>query len=296
MVPLLTDADVRPLLSPEVAVAAARRARADAHRGDLAGLPRVSVDAGEHTFVVTAGGYAAGPAGFRAYGLWPGPSDQAVLVWDGDGALQGIVVGSELGVRRTGALGGVAVDVLARPGASQVGVVGSGVQAWAQLWAIAAVRPLERVDVWSPSPKHRESFARRARAELDLDARAAESARAAVADAGIVVLATRSTELVIEPAWVAPGAHVTTVGPKSRSGHETPSELADAAAIVASDAPAQAAAYGEPFFTSRPLTHLGRLVAEPGDAAHSGDAVTLYCSTGLAGSEVVLAAALLERA
>jgi len=42
-----------------------------------------------------------------------------------------------------------------------------------------------------------------------------------------------------------------------------------------------------------PLTHLGRLVAEPGDAARGGEAITLYCSTGLAGSEVVLAAALL---
>jgi len=293
---MLTDADVRRLLSPEVALAAARRALADAYRGDLAAPPRVSVDAGELTFVVTAGGYAAGPAGFRAYGLWPGRSDQAVVVWDGSGALQGIVVGSELGARRTGALGGVAVDVLARPGAARVAVVGSGVQAWAQLWAIAAVRPIERVDVWSPSPEHRLSFARRARAELDLNAAAAESARAAVDGAGIVVLATRSTEPVIEPEWVVPGTHVTTVGPKSRSGHETPPALADHAAIAASDAPGQAAAYSEPFFTSRPLTHLGRLVAEPGEAARSGDAITLYCSTGLAGSEVVLAAALLERA
>jgi ornithine cyclodeaminase len=295
MARLLTDADVSRLLSPEVAVAAARRALVDAYRGALAAPPRLSVDAGEHTLVMTAGGYADGPVGFRAYGLWPGASDQAVLVWDGAGALQGIVVGSELGARRTGALGGVAVDVLARRDASRVAVIGSGVQAWTQLWAITAVRALERVDVWSPSVDHRTRFAGRARTELGLEAHAAESARAAVAGADIVVLATRSTVPVIQPEWLAPGVHVSTVGPKSRSAHETPAELADAAALVASDAPAQAAAYAEPFFTSRPLTHLGRLAAEPAEAARGDDDVTLYCSTGLAGSEVVLAAALLER-
>jgi len=55
-----------------------------------------------------------------------------------------------------------------------------------------------------------------------------------------------------------------------------------------------AAAYGAPFFTSRELTHLGAALA--GDAAgRGGDAdITLYASTGLAGSEVVIARRLLE--
>lgn len=294
MVRLVTDADVRRLLSPQVAVAAARQALVDAHRGSLAAPPRARVDAGDHAFVLTAGGYAGGPVGFRVYGTWPGASDQAVLVWDGAGALTGVVVGSELGPRRTGALGAVAVDVLARADARRLAVVGSGVQAWAQVWAITAVRGLGRVEVWSPTADHREGFARRARERLGLDAHAAGSARAALAEADIVVLATRSERPVIEAEWVAPGAHVTTVGPKARSAHETPAALADAAALVASDAPAQAAAYAEPFFTARPLAHLGGLIAEP--AARDERDITLYCSTGLAGSEVVVAAALLERA
>lgn len=246
MVRLLTDADVERLVSPDVALAAARRALADADRGLLAAPPWVRVDAGEQTFVLTAGGYARGSVGFRAYGRWPGASDQALLVW-GTTARWGVVVGSELGARRTGALGGVAVDVMARADARRLAVVGSGVQAWAQVWAIAGVRPLERVEVFSPTRDHCER------------------------------------------------THVTTVGPKAQSGHETPPGLADAAALVASDAPDQAAAYSEPFFTARPLTHLGRLVAEPADAARGEGDITLHCSTGLGGSEVVLAAALLER-
>ena len=232
---VLTQSDVVRDLTAELAVAAARRALADAHAGRLAGPPRARIEVGEHGFVFTAGGYADGQVGLRVYGLWPGDSDQAVLVCDDDGALAGVVAGTELGARRTGALGGVAVDVLSPPGARRVGVVGSGRQAWSQLWAIAAVRPVETVAVHSPTAAHRERFAERARAELGLAAEVASSAREAVRGADVVVLATRSEAPVVEAGWIEPGAHVSTVGPKAAAAHETPPELAAAAAIVASD-------------------------------------------------------------
>ena len=88
--------------------------------------------------------------------------------------------------------------------------------------------------------------------------------------------------------------HGRAVGPRAAGAYETPPGLAEAAALVVSDSPAQAAAYGAPFFTSRELTHLGAVLA--GDAVGRGsDAdITLYASTGLAGSEVVIARRLLE--
>ena len=243
----------------------------------------------------TAGGYADGPIGFRVYGLWPGSSDQAVVVWSGDGRLTAVVIGSELGTRRTGALGAVAVDVLARSEAVQVGLIGSGAQAWSQLWAIRAVRPVARVTVFSPIESHRLEFAARARSELGIDSGAVSEPAEAVRGADILVLATRSQSPVIDASWVEPGTHVNTVGPKTRSGHETPPELASRASVVVSDAPGQAAAYGEPFFTPRPLQHLGRfLVGRP--PTRGPDEITLYCSTGLAGSEVVIADALVRAA
>ena len=291
---VLLDTHVRSQLDAVEAGEAARRALIDAHRGRLAAPPRLHVELGEHGLVFTVGGYVDGPVGFRVYGLWPGDSDQAVLVWDGTGRLSGCVVGNELGARRTGALGGAAVDALARPDSTTVGVVGSGVQAWTQLWAISAVRRPSSVRIFSPTTENREAFARRAQAELGLSAAACDAAEDAVADADIVVLATRSERPVVDAAWIRPGAHVNTVGPKLASAHETPTELADAAAVVVTDSPEQAAGYGEPFFTSRPLTHLGAVLA--GDAPGRADdrAVTLYCSTGLAGSEVVVAETLLS--
>ena len=291
---VLLDADVRSQLDAAEALEAARRALIDAYRGRLAAPPRLHAELGEHGLVFTVGGYVDGPVGFRVYGLWPGDSDQAVLVWDGTGRLSGCVVGNELGARRTGALGGAAVDALARPDSATVGIVGSGVQAWTQLWAISAVRSLSSVRIFSPTPDNREAFAGRALAELGLSAAACDTAQDAVADADIVVLATRAERPVVDAAWIRPGAHVNTVGPKLASAHETPTKLADAAAVVVTDSPDQAAGYGEPFFTSRPLTHLGAVLA--GDAPGRADDrdITLYCSTGLAGSEVVVAETLLS--
>jgi alanine dehydrogenase len=290
---VLLDDDVRARLDPTIAVDAARRALVDAYRGALSAPPRLRADVGDNALVFTAGGYSEGPVGFRVYGLWPGDADQAVLVWDGQGRLKGCVLGGELGARRTGALGGVAVDSLARSDATVVGIVGSGPQAWAQLWALSLVRPPSKVRVFSPTRENREAFTRRAVAELGVAAVSSETAEEAVRNADIVILATRSGQPVVDAAWIGPGAHVTTVGPKLEGGSETPPELAEAAVVVVSDSPEQAAAYGEPFFTSRELTHLGAVVAGERPGRTSEDDVTLYCSVGLAGSEVVLADALL---
>jgi ornithine cyclodeaminase len=294
MTRLLSDDDVRARLTPELALEGARAALVDAHRGGLQAPPRVHAELGERSLVFTIGGLADGAVGFRVYQTGIEESDQAVLVWDPAGGLAGCIVGIELGAARTGALGAAAVAALALPGADVVGVVGSGRQAWTQLWAATAARRIAEVRVFSPTASHRDEFAERACTELGLDAVAVPDARTAVEDAGIVILATRSVTPVIEPGWISPGTHVNTVGPKAAGACETPPGLAEAAALVVSDSPAQAAAYGAPFFTSRELTHLGAVIA--GDAAGRGSdsEVTLYASTGLAGSEVVIARRLLD--
>jgi alanine dehydrogenase len=296
MTSLLFDEDVRARLTPELAVESAHRALIDAFQGRLESQPRLHADLGEDALVFTAGGYPDGARGVRIYQTGQGASDQVVLVWERSGRLTGCVVGSELGARRTGALGAAAIDALARPEANTVGVIGSGRQAWAQLWALTASRPAANVRVFSPTDRNRDDFAERARQELGLEAVSVASARAAVDGVNIVILATTSVEPVIAAEWVSPGAHVNTVGPKTVSAHETPLELAASAALVVSDSPAQAAAYHERFFTPRELTHLGAVLCGDVAGRRHRDEITLYASTGLAGSEVVIASALVEAA
>lgn len=264
-----------------------------AHRGELASPPRLRAAAGPADYVFTVGGRPGGPTGFRVYRAGPAAGDQLVAVWQPDGNLAGMVVGAELGARRTGALGGVAADVLARPDATTVAVIGTGRQAWTQLWALGAVRHLSDVRTYSRDPDRRTAFARRAAAELQVAARPAASAEQAAAAADILILATTSAQPVIDPAAVAAGTHVTTVGPKAAQAHETPTELLARAAIVTCDSPQQAAAYPEPFFTDpASLTPLSAVVAGPAPGRASPDDITVYCSVGLAGTEVLLAAAL----
>jgi ornithine cyclodeaminase/alanine dehydrogenase-like protein (mu-crystallin family) len=295
LVRILTDVDVRAAPAAAV-VAAAREALERFAEGQLLAPPRVMSDLGVGWgYVFTVGAQAGGVSGFRAYRVGDNPGDQMVAVWDESGTLTGVVVGDEIGARRTGALGAVAADALARPEAEVIGVVGSGRQAWTQLWALTAVRSPSSVRVYSPASQHREAFAARARDELHLPARAVAGAADAVRDADIVLIATRSARPVIAAHDVSPGAHVTTVGPKSRSRHEIPIELVDAAAVVTCDSPVQAQSYQEPFFTDpTALISLGDVLIGRSRGRQHPEEVTLHCSVGLAGSEVMLAQQLLQ--
>lgn len=146
---VLDDDDVRAAPASTV-VAAAREALLQAGRGELAAPPRARTELGSVDYVFTAGGLADGTSGFRAYRAGQPAGDQLVAVWDAAGRLTGVVVGDELGARRTGALGAVAVDALSRPDAHTLGLVGTGRQAWTQLWAVAAVRELTRFAYTAP--------------------------------------------------------------------------------------------------------------------------------------------------
>ncbi|RCW40729.1 ornithine cyclodeaminase/mu-crystallin family protein [Halopolyspora algeriensis] len=126
---VLTDEDVI-ALSPETAVDAAREALEEFARGRLAAPPRVRAELGDVDYVYTTGGVSGDVSGFRAYRAGASEGDQLVAVWNASGRLVGTVVGEELGPRRTGALGGVAVDVLAAERARTVAVIGTGTQAW----------------------------------------------------------------------------------------------------------------------------------------------------------------------
>jgi ornithine cyclodeaminase/alanine dehydrogenase-like protein (mu-crystallin family) len=291
---ILTDRDVAQV-SPAAAVDAAREALRQFGVGESAAPARVRSSLGDLGYVFTVGALADGTSGFRVYRTGQPAGDQVTVVWDPAGRIAGFVVGEELGARRTGALGGVAADLLARPDASRVAVIGAGVQAWTQLWALTGVRRLDLVRVFSPTAANRERFAARASSELGLTAEVAGDPAAALRDADLVVLATRSTTPVIDARDVPAGAHVATVGPKLAGGHETPLELVAAAAVVACDSPQQATAYPEPFFTQpEALVSLSEVLLGRAPGRRSPEDITLYCSVGLAGSEVLLAQRLLK--
>ncbi|MGC1212154.1 MAG: ornithine cyclodeaminase family protein, partial [Micromonospora sp.] len=134
---LFSDEDVAATLDAPRTVDAMRDALLAAYQGRLIAPPRASASLGGGRMVLTAGHLTGEWYGFRSYDTFGHPeSGQLVVLHDANtGAVRAIAVGEELGSRRTGGLGGVAVDALARPDASTLGVVGSGRQAWTQVWA-----------------------------------------------------------------------------------------------------------------------------------------------------------------
>ncbi|MGW1184442.1 ornithine cyclodeaminase family protein [Streptomyces drozdowiczii] len=295
---LLNDDDVRARLDAPTAVRAVRSALLAAHEGGLHAPPRVHADLGDGDLVFTAGHLRTEKLfGFRAYDTLVG-AEQLVAVWGTEeGRLRAVVHGDELGPRRTGAIGAVAVDAAARPGPIRLGLVGTGTQAWTQLWAIRSVRQVDEVTVASRRPERAEAFARRAAEELGVAARAVRTVEEAVRGHDVVVVATNSAVPVLDVDWISPGTHVTTLGPKTVVRHEVPSALADLADVLFTDSPAQTAAYGEPhIFPAERMVGLGALLSGAAPGRTSPEQITVFCSVGLAGTEVAVAAALYEAA
>ena len=286
---VLADADVRQRLTRGQAV--------DAVRADLLAVggaqsSRQVVDAGDRRVVVTGAIDGGQWLGVR---VRPGGvEDDVAIAWGPDGHLAVVVVGREFGVRRTGAVGAVAADALARQDARVVGVIGSGRQAWGQLWGVAGVRALGEVRVFSPTPPHVARFVDEARRELELDSRPATSARAAVEGADVVIIATNSDRPVLEADWIGPGAHVTTVGPKSAHRHETPTALVDTAEVFAVDNPEQITALGARFFSARSPVPLAAILDRSEPGRRTDQEVTLFCSAGSPAADLTLLRLLAE--
>lgn len=260
--------------------------------GKTTAPPRQSVDFRAGRIVFTTGGCGR-LAGFRAYESFSSPrrvaEQQLVAAWDTETCvLKGVCIGTRLGAVRTGVLGAIAVAALAPATATTCALIGTGLQAETQLLGILAQRPIEQVRIYSRQRENREAFVRRMQAHTQSAMIACDTAEDAVSQADIAVLATNSRNPVIDPAALARVAHITTVGPKFRDGHELPLE-AVADRLIVSDSPQQIRdqaahhmLHGHP--RSRAITHLGEML----DKGRTSELrQSLYLSAGLAGTEVV---------
>ncbi|OZM78953.1 hypothetical protein [Pseudonocardia sp. MH-G8] len=108
------------------------------------------------------------------------------------GGIESLIALDDLNNLRTSVPAAVGVRHLAREGATTLAILGSGAMAHSHARTIARVMPsLETVRVWSPTPQHREVFAKEIAQRLDLDATAADTIEAAVEAADVITAAGR---------------------------------------------------------------------------------------------------------
>ncbi|HEY2076071.1 MAG TPA: ornithine cyclodeaminase family protein [Streptosporangiaceae bacterium] len=113
---------------------------------------------------------------------------------------------------RTAAVSVVATELLARPDADQLAVIGIGVQARAHIMALDGARHLSQIRVAGRDPVRAQQFAASFDGQTAAPVKACPSPREAVAGAGIVVTATNSAQPVLDRDWIAPGTHINAVG------------------------------------------------------------------------------------
>lgn len=299
----LNEADVRRLLPMQEAVRLMRETFAALHEGKAQNQPRrrMTLDTGSvlHSLAGAWGNYF----GTKIYSTHVKHGAHFFfLLFDAATARPlAMMEANYLGQIRTGAASGYATDLLANPDADVLAVIGSGFQAKSQVEAIACVRQLREVRVFSRKPENREGFATDIRSSLGLNAVAADSAGAAVRGASIIATATWAKDPVIQNAWVADGAHINAMGSNNAQRREIPADLIARASLIAVDAIDQSKieagdlllAWSEEDWKTTRLKELQDVAAA--DRKSRAD-VTIFKSNGLGVEDVAAGAFVYEQA
>jgi alanine dehydrogenase len=227
-----------------------------------------------------------------------------VLLNPQTGALLALLGGTYITQLRTAAASAVSVNLLARDDAAILAIIGSGVQARSHLRAIEQAWELSEVRVWSPTPEHQDTFVEEMRSSTTARLIAADSPEDAVRGADLVVLATSSSEPVIESSWIGDGAHIMCVGACRPEQREMDPALvrrgrlfvdSRAAALVESGDIVQG--IRDRLFTpSHIIGELGDLLDKRVEGRRSPRDVTIFKSLGLAVEDIVAAELAYRRA
>jgi ornithine cyclodeaminase/alanine dehydrogenase-like protein (mu-crystallin family) len=225
-------------------------------------------------------------------------------LYDGSGGLVALVEADKLGQLRTGGATGVAVELMADPQATEVGLFGSGWQAQAQLAAVVRTRPIKVAYVYSRNETKRVDFAERMSARLGLEVRPVDRPQEAAADLPIVVTATTSREPVFDGNHLAEGTLVCAVGSNWLNRAEVDTTVVRRADNIVCDSIKACQAEAGDFvdalekgvFDWTRAVELADVVAGRATGRNTRDSITLFKSVGLAIEDVALGATLLERA
>lgn len=326
---VLGESDVREALPMPHAVELMKRAFASLARGEATTPPRsrIPAPAGEGVTLVMPARIDAdgedrdGRAGSRSLAV------KVVSVFDdnpraGFARIQGVVMaldpetgrplalleGSALTAIRTAAASGAATDLLARPDATQLAILGAGVQARSHIEAMCAVRPIAEIRVYSPTADSVDALIE----EIEdapwrsgsISLSRADSAPDALRDADIICTTTTSPTPVFDYRDVKPGAHINAVGSFTPDAREIPGTTIARAWVVVDEREAAWMEAGDLILarddglidTDHIRADLGELVLEPKLRPDDPEQPTLFKSVGIAVQDAVAAAAAVERA
>jgi ornithine cyclodeaminase len=311
---ILSAADVRQALPMSRAIEVMRSAfgQLSANEADVPLRTRLQTDKGLLLFM-PAYLRQSREIGFKMVSLWgdnPAKGLPAVIaiatVIDPDtGQPKALINGEMLTALRTGAGGGLAADLLARPDASVVAVFGAGVQARAQLEAACVVRQIKEVRIFGRTPSSVEKFAAEVSAWPDApQVVIAGSRKEAVTGADIVITATTSEKPVFDGRDLSPGTHVTGVGSYAPHMQEVDEETVRQSKIVVDSLQACLAEAGDLLVALERNVigkldihaELGQIVNGERPGRESQEEITFFKSVGVAVQDAAAANEVLRAA
>ncbi|WP_433715967.1 ornithine cyclodeaminase family protein [Nocardia sp. CA-084685] len=305
---LLDDATVQSVFDWKPAIAALREAYGAA--SEESRFPERTIARGGTSMLRTMSGVPgsgalmglktiAGAIGVRQFSYLISLFDQQTA------ELVALLDGNSITGFRTAATSALAADLLAVPGPVTVGVIGSGFEAKKHVRALAAVRDLEAVRVFSPRAESRARFAAEL-ADLNTSISASESPQAAVAGANLVICAARSYDEspILLGAWLQPGTTVVSIGSTVREQREVDPEVIARADVLIADVLQEvlhdsgdliAAAAAGVDVTDR-IAALSDLVSGRHPGRTTAEQIVVYKSVGSAVQDLAVAAMCAEAA
>ena len=315
---VLSASDVRSLLTYRECAHVMRETLARLAGGGIQQPLRTVVrPQGAAGFMALMPSYAADTGyGLKAICITPGNPDRGLdshqggvmLFAAGTGEPLALVNASALTEIRTAAVSAVATDVLARPDATELAIIGTGVQAQAHARALAATRavtgsPLTGIALIGRDAGRCQQVAAALTEELWLPVRACASLQEAVQGAGIVVTATSSRGPVLRREWLAPGTHINAVGACVPGEREIDTATMADATLVADSRESLTNEAGDYLLAVKDGAHLNPSPAELGEVItgaapgrREDKEITLFKSLGLAAEDLMAAAYVYEQA
>jgi len=217
-----------------------------------------------------------------------------ILLFDIEtGIPKAIINGSSLTALRTGAASGLATDLLARHDASNLAIIGSGVQARTQLEAVCEVRDIKKVKVYSRNLKNAENFclAMRGMHKIPKQIEVCNTIHDATIDADIICTATTSQTPIIDVQNIKSGVHINAVGGHTLTTRETGQNLIDSAYVVVEQ---KEATFNES--CEQNVTELGEIINKIKAARCDQNQITLFASVGTAIQDISVAEVVFQNA
>ncbi len=294
--------EVAELLDPAALLDALAVAFAAASAGAVRAPARSELTLeGDGGLLIMPGHRPGGPVGVKHVGMYAGNAARGlphhpatICAFDEEtGLLRAVLEATHLTAARTAGAAALSVRLAARGDARVATVIGAGPVAAAHLAFLPAVRELDELRVAARRPDGAAALA------AAHGVRFVETIEAAVRGADVVCLCTSATEPVVAPAWLAPGAHVTSVGYAPPGGELDPA-LARAGRLLVETrdafAPPPAGCAELAGLDPSTAAELGEVVAGTRPGRVADDELTVYKSMGSVVEDLAAADVVIRRA